>query len=655
NVWVGPNPLTPLNAVNRFALTIPATNVKYIVVNTSGAYPTEMEIYGYYVPPAPIADAPQKEIKLKQMMGVNAFEWDFENPNSPLVIDTARLRAAKSFTGIRHYIDWEKLELTEGNYTFNPCHSGGWNYDTLYATCKAQGIEVLADIKTIPAWMMNTYPSADRDLENVPVKYGMDFANPTSYLGQAKVAFQFAARYGSNNNVSSTLLSVNPATRWNNDPMNVVKKGLGYIKYMECDNERDKWWKGRKAYQTAREYAANMSAFYDGHKGTMGPGAGVKNADPNMIVVMGGVAATSTDYLKGMVDWCKEFRGYNADGSVNLCWDVINYHIYANDGQNSQSGNSTRGAAPEVALADTIAKSFLDAAHIYCKDMPVWITETGYDVNQSSPLKAIAIGNKTVLQTQADWILRTALLYARAGIDRVFFYQMYDDNIASSTKFASSGLINANRTRKPAADYIYQATRLMGDYTFKQTLSVAPFVDRYELNGKSAYVLVKGSENGSTVSYTLNLGAIASAKVYTPAIGQDSMNVQIVQLVNGNLTLTVGETPTFVIPIAPAGTQNKMGIKTSETAAGNDWAASVKLYPNPAKNYINVAFSNNEEGDINIRILNVAGQVMSKTNFNKEAGSMTEAIDLSFLQTGLYLVEVMQGRQKTVKTIFKEN
>lgn len=652
NVWVGPNPATPLNAANRFALAIPATNVKYIVVNTSSAYPTEMELYGFYVPPPALTPAAVKSIKMKDMMGVNAFEWDFENPNSPLVIDQARLNAAKSFTGIRHYIDWEKLELTEGNYTFNPCHSGGWNYDTLYAACKANGIEVLADLKTIPGWMQNTYPVAERDLENVPVKYGMNFSDPGSYIGQAKVAFQFAARYGSNANVSSSLLSVNPAQRWANDPMNVVKKGLGYIKYMECDNERDKWWKGRKAYQTGREYAANMSAFYDGHKNTMGPGVGVKNADPNMKVVMGGLAATSTDYLKGMIDWCKENRGYNPDGSINLCWDVINYHVYANDAGNSQAGTSTRGAAPEVAQADVIAKNFIAVAHQFCGDMPVWVTETGYDVNQGSSLKAIAIGSKSILQTQADWILRTALLHARTGVERVFFYQMYDDNIASTTKFASSGLINPDRTRKPAADYIYQTTKLLGEYAYKQTLSTSPMVDRYELNGKSAYALVKPTENGSSVSYTLTIPGATSFKIYTPTIGQDSMSVQVVNVTGGSMQLTVTETPMFVIPVIPG--QQKLAAPESQPSTGSIWEESIKLFPNPAADYVNISLRNNDEGVVYVRLMNVAGQQFNKLIFNKEVQEMTQSVDLSSLQPGLYLMEIGQGKNRTVKTLFKE-
>ena len=113
----------------------------------------------------------------------------------------------------------------------------------------------------------------------------------------------------------------------------------------------------------------------------MGTGVGVKNADPAMQVVMGGLAAPTPDYVRGMVDWCRQYRGYKADGSVNLCWDVINYHQYFNDASTSQGGSSTHGAAPEVSDAGTVAKAFVQMAHQIAADMPIWITKTGYDTN----------------------------------------------------------------------------------------------------------------------------------------------------------------------------------------------------------------------------------------------------------------------------------
>jgi hypothetical protein len=330
-------------------------------------------------------------------------------------------------------------------------------------------------------------------------------------------------------------------------PPQQKKIGLGLIRYIECENERDKTWKGRQGYQTAREYAANLSAFYDGHRNTMGPGVGVKNADPSVIVAIGGLAASTTDYVRAMVDWCREHRGYRPDGRVNLCWDVINQHLYANDAKTSQGGNGKRGAAPEVSGIGEQAATFVQLSHELCADMPVWITETGYDTNPGSPFRAIAIGNKSVEQTQADWTLRTALLFNRVGVDRTFFYQLYDENPDDPTQFSSMGLIRQNKTRKPAADYLAQALKRIGMYQFQETIGQNPIVDRYEHNGRTSYVLVVPDERGRTMPYSLALPKGTTVQVCTPAAGHEQMRCESRTVpANGRLPLTVTETPIFV-------------------------------------------------------------------------------------------------------------
>jgi endoglucanase len=495
---------------------------------------------------------PPKSVKMSQGFGVNAFEWDFEDSKNSLIINEEQLKAMKSFTAIRHYMDWEKLETLEGSYTFNPTGSGGWNYDALYDRCKKEGITVLACLKTIPKWMQDTWPEDQRDAENIPVKFGKSFSDPKSYLEQAKVAFQFVARYGSNKNVDVKLLSVNTKPRWANDVVNEVKIGMNLIKYIECDNERDKWWKGPKAYSSGKVFAANLSAFYDGNKNTMGTGVGVKNADPNIHVVMGGLAKPDVAYLKEMIEWCRVNRGYRKDGSIDLCWDIINYHYYTGDDSSPSGGEYGRGKAPELSNAQRIAKEFVAVSEQYAKNMPVWITETGYDVNQGSPLKAIPIRNKSAEVTQADWILRTVLLHLRNGVSRVFLYQTYDYNANLVGKFSSSGLLNQNRTRKPAADYLVQVNRLMGDYEFEKvvtTPSDSVIVETYKLGGKRIFIATKPSENGSTMQYDLSLPGVKRVIIYTPRAGSDSMSSETVQVLNGKAALTVTETPSFILEI----------------------------------------------------------------------------------------------------------
>ncbi len=545
NAWVGPYPTRP----NVIALDTPIADVKYLVLTIfNNDFPGEIELYGCYTAGTQPTNTSKTYAPLKNMFGVNGFEWDIVDAVSPGKVNAKKFDALKAFNGFRHYIDWEKLEEVEGRYMFSPVARGGWHYDTIYKRFKEEGTDVLACIKTLPPWMIATWPSNQQSWDNNPVRYGKNYSDPLSYIEMAKVAFQYAARYGNNPDLDTALVSVYSVPKWPADPVNVRKTGMNLVKYIECDNERDKWWKGRNGYLTGREYAANLSAFYDGHKNTMGPGAGVKNADSNLQVVMTGTASVNTDYIKGMIDWCKEFRGYKSDGTIDLCWDIINFNFYCNDQGTSQSGSSTRGAAPEVSNITQVVQNFLQVSHQYANDIPVWITESGYDVNQGSPLKAIPIGNKTALQTQADWILRSSLVYSREGLKKAFFYQVYDANANAGYKFSSSGLINKDTTRKPAADFLFQTNKLFGDYTFSQTINNSPIADMYTRQNDTMYAVWMPTENDSTANYTLSLPNAQSVMIYTPVAGQSEMSVQQLPVLNGEITIMATETPIFIVP-----------------------------------------------------------------------------------------------------------
>jgi hypothetical protein len=486
---------------------------------------------------------------LKNMFGVNGYEWNFlENPAAPNNrnhIYEANMAVIKSFSAVRHYLNWNKLENTEGNYTYNPTNNGSWYYDVIYSRCKQDGIMVLADIKNLPVWMMNTYPASERDDENVPAPYGANRSSPASYIVQAHTAFQFAARYGSNTGVNPSLVKVDGRPRWKNDPVNTVKIGLGLIKYIECGNENDRWWKGDKATQTPEEYAANLSAFYDGHKGTLGNNAGVKTADPGMVVVMGGLATADINYVQRMINWCKTNRGIKADGSINLCFDVINYHLYSNNGSVFTHKNATTGVAPELSGSGKVADDFVNLANGLKNKPEVWVTETGYDINQQSYQHASPIGNKPALITQADWILRSSLMYARHGIKRLFFYQLFDATPNNPEQYSTSGLAEGVKLR-PAGDYILQTNKLMGNYAYKGTINADPLVDRYQTTQNTMYVLTVPDQKGRTATYTLDLGKAAAAIIYTLKPGADAMTSKKVNTINGKLKIQVTETPVFV-------------------------------------------------------------------------------------------------------------
>jgi endoglucanase len=344
------------------------------------------------------------------------------------------------------------------------------------------------------------------------------------------------------------------------------------------------------------------------------------------------VALPNTDYLRAMIDWCKEFRGYKSDGTINLCWDIINYHLYTNDPA------LNRGVAPEKTgagnRADSIASNFINVAHQYANGMPVWVTEAGYDINEFSPNKAIAIGTKTVLQTQADWILRTALLYARNGIEQLYFYQLQDDNPLSGSLYGTSGLINQNLSPRPAADFIKQTNQLFGKYSYDKTLSTDPIVDRYSLGDSLLYVVYVPDETGRRSRYFLNLNNADSAIVYRPVAGRKNMSTNKIKTNNGILTLTATETPVFVTGIAK---------KVDQQVSTN-----LKLYPNPATNTVTIdGLAHGIRSQV-VLINSDGNPLKMLTSFATQI-----SVDISAIVPATYFMVIKTGGQQTILPFIK--
>jgi hypothetical protein len=265
-----------------------------------------------------------------------------------------------------------------------------------------------------------------------------------------------------------------------------------------------------------------------------------------MKVVMAGLANPTTDYVKGMIDWCKENRGYKKDGTIDLCWDVINFHYYTNESRQK------RGVAPEKEsngkYAAALAQSFLQLVQNLNLDMPVWVTEVGYDLDQNSPNRAIPIKEKTSLQTQADWLLRTSLMYSRNGIEKVFFYQLRDDNPGTGKLYASSGLINKDFSSRPASDYMKQTIELFGEFIYVKSMQSSPILDFYaNSKNQELYVAYIPEEVGNEGKLELNLPGKKSATIYTPVFGATSMISKTSVIQNGKLVVPISETPTFIL------------------------------------------------------------------------------------------------------------
>lgn len=76
----------------------------------------------------------------------------------------------------------------------------------------------------------------------------------------------------------------------------------------------------------------------------------------------------------------------------------------------------------------------------------------------------------------------------------------------------------------------------------------------------------------------------------------------------------------------------------------------LKIYPNPAKDRLNVEFNTSEALDYRIEVFNSLGQVVTAL----KASEQKQEIDLSFLSSGVYYLKVQSGLNQKVFKVIKE-
>ncbi len=469
---------------------------------------------------------------MEEFIGINAFVDD------PL----GRLEAVGH---VREYHDWM---WDEGNTStsypgfpnnenkFNPGASD-WKFDEFYTALNNLSIEVFPSIKRNVLWLVNNQYNL---LDNKPISTGESATSPSSYEEHADHMFQYAARYGAVSVADNLLKLASGQPRLT---------GAGLISYFENWNEHDRWWQYRADYFTPYEYAAMTSADYDGHQGSMGNTVGIINADSTAKMVMSGLARPTLDHIKAIKLW----SDYNRNGDFPL--DVINLHHYSND--NGVQGQGTVGISPEDDNLEERMKVFVDYRNAYLPDVEVWITEFGYDTHPSSIQRAPAIGSTTQNEVQGQWILRSFMALAAAGLEKASLYMLRDVNPNISTQYHTSGLTESKDslwTPKPSWYYVYTLkNRLMG-MKFDQKIAygssnVWVYKFKNPTNPQVAYVLWSPTSDGTVIeNYQLNLGSGETTATKVDFVAGDVDGVDsVLTITSGAVTLKVTEKPIIVL------------------------------------------------------------------------------------------------------------
>lgn len=381
------------------------------------------------------------------------------------------------FDMIRFYVDTLWINEKEGLYKFQPAYSALGNFDTYLTNLKDKGVAPVFCLHNTPRWLQAK--QGQTDPEAAPAIPGMSRTDPAAYRHFAEACFQIAARYGQTTHPNSAL-KIDTSERWPNEGKNAVVSGLGLLRYIEVWNEPNKFWKvNRPANMTPQEYAAMLSACYDGHEGRLGAGYGIKTADNTMNVVMGGLAGLNSDYLLQMGKWFAENRT-----DKKFAADVINAHHYCNE---DPYGVNIRGASPE---ADNLRLRIADFKHVcdmVAYGLPIWLSEFGYDTDAGSP-------QYVPEKEQGKLLVRSFHEGAAAGLAAMFIYNSNDEPNPKAGLYTSSGFLygeskNPQYQPKPAYSVLAVMVRNLKGKTLKGE-SIDKDGTRVQLWGDSAGAVV---------------------------------------------------------------------------------------------------------------------------------------------------------------------
>jgi hypothetical protein len=237
-----------------------------------------------------------------------------------------------------------------------------------------------------------------------------------------------------------------------------------------------------------------------------------------------------------------------------LPFEVINFHHYSNDvgGQ----GKSNVGVSPEDDELDRKVAELVQFRNQHFPETEIWISEFGYDTHPKSVQRAPKIGSQSSELVQAQWIMRSYLLLATSGADKVFQYMLRDVNPDNTNKYYTSGLTSSKESgHQPKASWYFT-------YTMKNALKGYRYVRKIKASRPEIYVLEFQNQSG-TLAYALWSGTSTNNKIpnfkfklpseyenlslITPMELSITGALTIPKVVEGTIEIELNETPKFLI------------------------------------------------------------------------------------------------------------
>ena len=268
----------------------------------------------------------------------------------------------------------------------------------------------------------------------------------------------------------------------------------------------------------------------------------MKRADPDVKVLIAGIAFIDLDYVEAL---------YDAGAAPHF--DIMNLHPYAfpappEDETGSGLLRRTTGVEASVAGIKKV-KALMERRGDGAK--PLWITEISWGSGQAAnDLEAKFRPFMVDPPTQARYYVRAALLSRAWGAERFFLLAVPELPDAAASLFARSGVVEADGTPKPALVALATLAREVGDARLVGEVSGLPPTARG----------VAFERDGEKVLALWSTAGAVSVRVRVPGAGRlvravDGFGRPLedgVSSTDGVIAATVDEMPRYIHLAPPA-------------------------------------------------------------------------------------------------------
>jgi len=335
---------------------------------------------------------------------------------------------------------WNAIEPSPGYFNYR-------TQDAAVEADRANGLKVLGVLFATPRWASSAARVAD-----LPTPQVGRHSYPEQVRLQAQGDTEASSAslpprgleepvFADGSDVPGADKTINPNNPWARFVFNTAQRYQGRVGAWEIWNDPDfspKSWTGWFGFWNGdlRTYARMLKVAY----------LSVKHADPEATVVMGSLAYWfQNDFFPKLLT---EIKKDGAAAANNYYFDASGWHWYSR--------------ASQLYERTLWVKETMQSAGL--PEKPIWITETNLpvcgDLILAEQVRCDPGAHRGRPDQQSAYILQAIGYALAAGVEKMFIFQLFDDDLGPGEYF---GLVRNSGSPRPAYQALQVATQLFRD------------------------------------------------------------------------------------------------------------------------------------------------------------------------------------------------